>query len=284
MPAKWVPSDLHYLIRRYERGESLTRLAQTEGISSAVIVRVLTEQNVPIRRPNKRWVPRNGAVVIERYVRGESVKSIASALGVSRATLTKWLQQQGVTLRTQTDANRTMAAARTPKQRAAYTEAAHNAVRGKRQSIEHRTRIARSRERNVTSASSSERLIGEWLSDLQPVPQKAVGPYNIDLAVGPVAVEVFGGHWHATGHHAARTTKRARYILNEDWTLVIVWVTNRHRLKPAVANYIRTVHEVARRGPSLRGQYRVIWGDGEDVTERCPDLDQLAVVPPTSPS
>lgn len=115
--------------------------------------------------------------------------------------------------------------------------------------------------------------------------QKAIGPYNADLAAYPVAVEIFGGNWHARGRHAARFPDRVRYFLDQGWNLVIVWVLDRRRwqsaipLTPAAADYIASFVQLTRRDPSTRGQYRVIWGDGKEAATDGLDLNELALVP-----
>ena len=65
--------------------------------------------------------------------------------------------------------------------------------------------------------------------------QKAIGPYNADLAIGTVAVEVLGGQWHRIKHHG----KRLRYILDAGWDVIYIWVDAKHfPLGPGAAEYV----------------------------------------------
>lgn len=275
MTRKWEPPNGDDLIKRYRSGESIGSIARNLSVSSKAVNNFLRRNGVEIRSKVIQSIPG----LVERYQSGESVKSIADSTGVARTVVQRLLIAEGIHPRGQVEANRLLAAERTPEQHRANTQAAHAAVRGRPQSAEHRVRIAVARERNQTSASPAELLLAEWLKDLGPTPQKAVGPYNVDLAIGPVAVEVFGGHWHSHGHHAARTPERARYILDQGWLLVVVWVTAKHRLQRPVADHLRSLVQQASGNPSLAGQYRVVWGDGEDATAACPDLNHLALVP-----
>src|SRR5690606_37643437 len=110
----------------------------------------------------------------------------------------------------------------------------------------------------------------------------AIGPYNCDLAVHPVAVEVFGGGWHWHGAHYARAEERFRYIMNEGWYVLVVVVgfNGRFPLTPAVGDYVASEIERARRDPSLVGQYRVVWGAGEFSTGGRLEDDHFSIEPP----
>jgi hypothetical protein len=226
--------------------------------------------------------PADDRHLIRKYLGGQSVKSLASDLGVSRGTVERILSRHGITRRGLTEANQMMMTGRSPEENSRNAEAAHAAVRGRRQTAEHRAKIARSRH-GKPSGSALEMLYAAWLADLGPVHQFAVGPYNCDLMIEPVAVEVFGGHWHGGGKHAARAARRSQHILDQGYNLVIIWVTGRSGgARVESADYVRAFVQESRRDPSLRGQYRVIWGYGEPVPGSGDDLSELTRVPPGS--
>lgn len=232
--------------------------------------------------------------VVRAYLGGDSVNGIAKRTGVSRSEIERVLRTNGVRLRGLAEANRVMMARRTPEENARNAEAAHAATRGVPQSPQ---RIALARQRKlsfetkclrastlhgVPTSNPLELLYAAWLRDrgVETVPQYAVGPYNIDLAAEPVAVEVFGGNWHGWGHHAAVVEERSRYLLDRGWFLVVVWVNQTSQgLSERSADQLVAFVEQARRDPTLRGQYRMIWGDGEVVPVGGRDLHQLARVP-----
>ena len=100
---------------------------------------------------------------------------------------------------------------------------------------------------------------------LDVTPQRAIGPYNLDIAVNAplIAVEIYGGKWHSTGTHRIRHFERCKYLLDLGWNVVIVWVDGlRYPLDIGADNYIVAFVEQLRRAPTVRGQYRVILGNG----------------------
>lgn len=229
-----------------------------------------------------KWKPPDLDDLIKRYRSGQSVKSLAEHYGVTRQSVTYYVRglpdYRGLGA-----ANRLMSASRTPEQRVAYAAAANRARRGQVDSLETRIRRAETRQRDLSYMNETEvrlaaLLDARGLRDV--VLQQAIGPYNCDIAAHPVAVEVQGGHWHAHGAHRDRFPDRARYILNEGWLLVLAWVTSYEPLRPGLADYIVALVEEARADPSLRGQYRVVWGGGDDCTRPGLELDQLTAVPP----
>jgi very-short-patch-repair endonuclease len=219
--------------------------------------------------------------IAERFLAGESVKALAESYGVSRGPIAVRLKHQGIEPRSQSEAMKLRMSRMTPEERLALAAPSHRAARRKH-TEEERAKMALSRERNRTHVSPGEEMLEAWLAErgIVATPQKAVGRYNIDLAVGTIAVEIFGGGWHGYGHHKATSLKRFRYLLDRGWTVVVVWLNAvRFPLTPAVADYLVTFVEQARRDPSLRGQYRVIRGDGQEMPVRGDDLHELTVPP-----
>lgn len=223
--------------------------------------------------------------VVERYAAGDSIKAMATDLGVTRSYLGKVLDEAGATRRDQAEANRVMMATRTAEENRANAASAHEAVRGRTRSLEELAKAAATRERLQTHVSEHELQLADELRrrGLDVVPQKAVGPYNVDVATGSVAVEVFGGGWHAYGAHRKRTPKRLRYILDQGWNLVIIWASlERWPIGPGACEYVVAFDQLTRSDPSIRGEYRVIWGDGQDATRPGLDVDDLARKPSRS--
>lgn len=222
--------------------------------------------------------------IIERYHSGESVNAIAIRYGVSRRAIDLRLDRLGIVRRGNADANRLEQSRRTPEQRAAYTAAAHDAVRGVPQTWEHLCRMAIGRQHKPGNVSAAEVIFRDWLiaAGLQPIQQQAIGPYNCDLGIAPVAVEIFGGNWHASGDHAARLPERSRYILNAGWSLLIIWVDGRNfPLTIHAAKHAITMYKASRIDPSTVGQYRVIRGTGEFVTAGRGQIDDASGIRPS---
>jgi very-short-patch-repair endonuclease len=169
----------------------------------------------------------------------------------------------------------------TPEQRAAQAASAHDAVRGMKRTDADLCKRALGKEQSA-KLYRAERALQDWLTErgLVTTPQKAVGKYNIDLAAFPVAVELFGGGWHAHGRHRARLDERTRYLFDEGWHLYIIWTHSRsHPLLPEIADDIVSFSQIASCDPSARREYRVVWGDGEFLSSGYSDDDELALIP-----
>lgn len=219
--------------------------------------------------------------ICARYQQGESQNSIAQAWGVTRRVIRRVLESNNVPIRGSVQANQVMMSQRSETENRHNTHAAHEAARGRERSFGEACRMAQGRQRSLAKVSPLEAQVCEWLTrrSVPLVQQQAIGPYNCDIAAGSVAVEVFGGNWHDSGQHRAVFPKRARYILDQGWLLVIVWVIRERPLRPELGEYLASLYEIASSDPSVRGQYRVVWGTGEDATVPGLDLDQLARPP-----
>lgn len=222
--------------------------------------------------------------LVRRYLSGESENALSRRYGVSRTVITRILRETETPRRGQTEANRILQASRTPEQRRAYTTAAHIARRGNKDPIERREQRAATRERRQLGVSPAEMLLCKWLQErgITMTPQKAIGPYNVDLGTDTIAVEIFGGGWHAYGRHRTRAPERYRYLLDRGINIVIIWVGDGRRmpqLLPATADYIATFYQLASNNPAVRGEYRVIWGDGKMMPASRVNLDNLSDIP-----
>lgn len=232
------------------------------------------------KRTNSLYIPLPMGEIIPRYLAGESTVELGKAFGVSRDLIRKRLIEFSVPLRGPADANRLMMTNRTPEENARNTEAAHIAARGRKHSIEERSKMAQSREANPSNIGPNEILLFSMLSarGTDVIPQKAVGPYNCDLAAFPVAVEVWGGYFHYFGSHIARTPKRCRYFFDQGWTILIVHMGRTLRaISERGADYIAAYIQQARSDPSFRREYRMIWGTGEFIACGSSDDDKLAI-------
>lgn len=215
----------------------------------------------------------------ERYRAGESAYAIACEQGIDCGNMMAAWTRRGWTWRRDGSAAALLRYTHTtPEYRADLTAAAHAAVRGKPYSDAAAYQRALGNERTCSKQSPAERnLIG--MLDAPVVAQKAIGPYNADIAVHGIAVEVLGGEWHG----GSRTTwqQRTRYILNAGWAVVGVRVNYpREPLTINAAEYIIAFAEMLRGYPSARRQYRVIRGTGEMVIAGCLDDDNFPLKPP----
>lgn len=205
--------------------------------------------------------------LVRLYKSGVSQKELANRFKIARTAILPRLLHAGVVIRGRIEANRLMSRKRTTEQNIANTRAAHNAVRGCRQSEEHRCKIALTRELRGLGISRIERKILDGLvaRGFQCTAQRAVGRYNIDVTINepPIAVEIFGGHWHSSGRHAARHRKRIDYLLNRGWTVVCIWVTIDYPIEDGCFEYLVSTAKKLSGDKSSRCKEYMIRGDGQ---------------------
>lgn len=292
------------MVSRYVAGESLAALSEVFRSYPDALRKILkardisirdfrTSATLAVRRMPKEWRNARGrkaaektrkqldnTAIVNAYLSGESENSIAKRMNVSRDVITKRLQVAGIQRRNTTEANRLRQSQRSPEERRAGMLAAQAASRGRTIGIEEKTRNAQKRQAIGFTRSKTEPILTKWLADrgLTVIPQQAIGPYNVDIGTFPIAVEVLGGGWHRYNPlHAERT----RYILNAGWHLVFIWVNeSRYPLQPEVTDYIISFLQEASRNPSMIREYRVIRGNGQELTRGSANSEQITLVAP----
>jgi very-short-patch-repair endonuclease len=268
------PANLDHAIQLYLGGQPMQEILTTASISNTAFHRERTRRGIP---PRSHLALDDSAIVLA-YLAGESEYSLSQRLGVSRDVIRKRLLAGDVRIRDRSVAGKNRASRMTPEERLSQVSAAHNSMRGVKVPLERLIKQALGREKAGRFHSAGEQAMFDLLTQrgLAPIPQKAIGKYNADLAVAPVAVEILGGGWHLEKrHHAVRTPE----ILDAGWHLVFVWNhEGRSALSPKAADYVVTFLDEVRRNPSSVGQYRVISGDGELLAARSRDDDQFPLV------
>lgn len=278
MAAPLDPANLDHAIDLYLAGEPEPEIIATTGVSHSALHRERGRRGIPPRR--NRDV--DSTAIVAAYLAGESEYALARHLGVSRGVVRKRLTDAGVTIRRPSEAGLVRASKMPKAQRATQAAAAQRAARQRKVSEAELCTRARARERDGKFGSEGELFLAQLLErrDLLPIPQKAIGKYNIDMAAAEtVAVEVLGGNWHSTkGTHAIRTPQ----ILNAGWHLIMVWNQNgTGPITAGAADYIAAFAEQVRWQPTLTRQYRVVTGDGEVLAARCADDDEFPLIPPS---
>lgn len=275
MPGPTDPTILDDAIKRYLAGEAQEKILADLHISAGTLHRERRRRGVPSRRV--RVLP--GEEIAAAYLAGESEYSLSDRYLVSTSVIRRYLVAEEVPLRGRADAGRARAAGMTPDERKGQATAANAAVRGTKQSHEHLIARALTNEARGRQSPGEYRM-ARWLAfhRLEPIPQRAIGKYNVDLAIAPVAVEILGGGWHLEKRtHAHRTPE----ILDAGWHLVFIW---NHEgisaLAPAAADYVVAFLKEVRRKPPACGQYRVISGNGQLLAAGGRDDGKFALVPP----
>jgi len=292
MTRKCSPADLDHAVELYVSGmsaENAARIVHTTEVTlkSALKARGLWRDRAAMQAIKSAKMSATAMAksdlpiqeIAARYNAGESENELARAFGVSRSAIEARLLKAGVRRRDQAAANQLLAQRTPMSEHLRRIKIAQEASRGLHHSINHRSKIAQTRQARVTHSSPAERLLAMWLTNrgVATVAQQAIGPYNVDLGAYPVAVEIFGGTWHFTRDHA----KRFRYLFDQGWHVIIVFVDGRRSiLTEGAADYIVTFLKEATCNPTMPRQYRVIWGEGKLCASGSANGDELAAIVP----
>jgi len=273
------PDDL---IRRYISGESINKLAREQGVSQGAIARFMRRAGVFQDRSVNR-LPLDTETIVSRYLSGESEKAIADSLGVTRPPIRRRLLAAGIQPRGRSEAELLKWSQMSPMDRTLQVAAAHEATRGRTLSHDEKLRQAKGKERTQAHAVVAEFHLISLLAErgISATCQRAIGIYNIDVTIDhpPIAVEIFGGHWHAAGDHKRRFFKRTEQLLNSGWSVVIIWVDGRrYPVSAGCANYIVALAQELGRNIPTWSQYRVILGDGQDAPTSDSYFNSRAIV------
>lgn len=222
------------------------------------------------------WDTADTKDAVRRYLAGESSETLAAEYGVTRPTVRAAVRRAGHEPRTRREA----AVARMLRdlgRHAAMQTKAHDAIRGRAMHESALESRSLSRQRSRSQVGRGEDELARWLMDrgLRTEPQRAVGRYNLDLAVRSTALEV---HSFKRSPLTRPHLERIKYLTDRGWHVVYVWVTEAHPLQEAVADEVVAFLEGPGFDPATPGQYRVVRGCGELVASGCGDVDHWAGV------
>jgi len=205
--------------------------------------------------------------LVRLYQSGLLYVDIAKKFGVSWMAIRRRILGAGIKSKSYAEVQRIKASRMTPEERSRCAAAAHEAVRSRRHSFKEKCQRAKTREHLGLGISRIEIIVAEKLREkgFGIILQKAIGPYNVDIAITELSiiVEIFGGHWHTASRHADRFKKRFNYLLNQGWLPIIVWISRSYPLEDGAIKYIISFAEKIRRGETMRRQEHMIYGNGE---------------------
>ena len=219
----------------------------------------------------------------QRYEQGHSVLKMARELDTSRPTIVRKLAALGLEPRSASEANRLRMAGLSAQERRALAASANRARRGE---VKLEPRSTNRAGAAVESARSQTRLIGRGEPELADLLirrgitvecQLPVHGYNIDIAVRPVAVEVWWGEGYPLRH--GRQARRVIDLASVGWSTVLVWLSRKLPTGEGADAVITFLEEVSRSPDSIGPQYRVVRGDGQVIATGKADRDHLALVP-----
>lgn len=287
MSRKAISSELiDYAERLYGDGRTIKEISEVIGVSRDIIARRLRERGIdPTRNARKR--PTHNTLhlctdsVRSMYENGMSENAVAKAFDVSRNVIRRHLIAAGVPIRTQSQAEALKWSQMTDEQRHNQVSKAHDAVTGMVRTHEEMVARAKAREK-ITSEHHigiGEPEFHEFLTNIgRPFTyQKAVDVYNIDFAIGTIAVELTA----ATARYGVSNTaqnERAEKLTNLGYKMLAVVIDDAETLIQCAEDILAFIDEIDRLEP-VSGQYRVIRCRRQDYTIVTNDRGQFTSVP-----
>lgn len=278
-----VKVDIPKMLIAYNTDKmTITEIADIFGVNEKTIHTLLVENGIkPVSRRYKQSFDYGTAIAM--YNRGVGIKGIADRFGYTRSTVSRFFKIRGIALRGRKEQQQAHMDNMTQEQKNLLTQKAHIAATGRKKTHAEQCATAWScfvKKARVISPYETE--LSNMLAQrgIKCIPQFPIGPYNCDLAVHSVAVEVLGGYWHWHGRHRAIAEERTHFILNAGWDLIYVPVSSSDPLTDEVADYVANFINFRRSNPTLSREYRVVWGAGEYVIRGGLNDDNFSFDPP----
>ncbi len=280
MSFKMLDIDLTDAFRRYQAGEPAAELAVEMEISGKTFRRRLRLAGLTPRSQSVAQIARRAwehpvpdlTIPIANYAAGMTMKEVCKGLpGFSRERIERAFLAAGAAVRRVSDAKKFSYSLMTAERRRALTMAANVAKRGKPTSIESAERRAKTVERTMQLAGRTDLIMAVWLAQrgIAFTMQKAVGRYNIDIAIHepPIAIEIDGERHHFTEAAVAHSLQRSEFLLSCGWRLIEIRLKAvRYLLRESTADYVVSLIEAARNNEPLWSEHCVIWGNGDAIS------------------
>lgn len=283
MPRKIDSSLIDHAAQLIKSGFTLNGAAGEVGVHAATLSRKLKESGFKVHRgrggPKKLDLPIEDIKAM--YQNGHSENAVSKHFGSDRGTIRKRLLEAGVRPRTQSEAEKLKWAKMDEQSRINQVKNAHEAVRG--MTRRDADVIARAKTREQLKYSH---LIGrgefefcELLSDrgISFTHQKAVEGYNIDIAIGNVAVELASCRGRYSPFNA-KEINRAEKLLERGYHVVGVEFDSVDTLIKCADDVLAYVDLASDLKPTDR-EYWVVRCRAQDYAIITNDLGQFASVP-----
>lgn len=216
--------------------------------------------------------------IISEYISGSSELSLSKKYGVSRIVITRILKNNGIQRRNGSQANYIRMAKMSAEERKKLVSPAQLAKKGGHESKITGIKRALTREANFPRVGPGEETLYNRLYELglNPIRQKAVDIYNIDIAIRTIAVEISIGTTKFQGT-ATGQIKRIKKLSDCGYFVICV---NARSLEDFLFNIDKIISDIqiACSNPPPRSQYRVIRSSFENFSTIRLDNGQFAAV------
>lgn len=281
------PLDENDVVKLYLSGETMQFIANKYGCSLNAICNCIRRNGIS-KMDWKLYLWRMAGItpdeLLAMYKSGMWKNEIAAKTGISEGAIGKYLSYLGIPLaKSKSDAMSKRLKRMTQRERDKLTKPAHDAVRGMKRTDEDLCKRALGKEKTGRFGSVAEKELFYLLKErgVITIPQKSIWKYNIDLAIGNIAVEITGRARKPENIPVYR--ERVKYILDAGFVLVYVWANTVYPVEGGAADYIISLIQQSSSDPSLIGQYRVIRRNGKLLAAGCSnDNDFTGIFTPVS--
>ena len=189
MPRPVVPIDMDHARRLRSEGKTNQEIASALGVNVLTLGARLRAERVPPPAKRRPMPGLDCDAIARAYQGGDSVLAIAERLGISRGPVARALRAHGILLRDGAEAGRLRMAREGEDGRRRLMQAAHAAIRGRKQNAT--TKVQRAQRRTTTAGiGEAELLQALRRAGIEAEGQRPVGHYNVDVAFNAVAVEL----------------------------------------------------------------------------------------------
>jgi hypothetical protein len=273
---KMIDTDLNSIIRMYESGLTHKNIASNLGVSKSLITKRLREAGY-VSRSRRATV--DDAGIVSDYLGGLSENATAKKHGRDRNVIRRVLLEGGVCMRSQSEAEILKWSTMIGDARTNQVSAANQAMRNQTPEFHHRSAIlqAKAKENSLSKACDMETLFIREFEKLgfATAPQKAFGPYNIDIAIGNTAIEIHNSSCHPHTHSYYR--KRIVNLLKGGWHVVYIKAACQIDANRAAHKVGEMIDLIESDKSSVR-HYGVIRGSGQFIAGGRLDGDDLSGV------
>lgn len=281
MPRKFTDALINDAIKRLSEGKMLKTVAEELGVCPDNLSVYVRKRGFSIpqhrRTEDRTLVPEDA--VISMYKSGVSELAIARHFGCSRNVIRRRILRAGIVPRGEKEANKLRYRETTQEYRQALTRAAHEARRGEMPHSQ-RCHYASSRENtgNASHFGPGEAELASFLEQrgLSFIRQKAIDIYNVDFAIGHVAVEVTCATSRYRGGSAS-VNERLKKILECGYSPITIEFSSIPVLTAYLEDIVSAINE-ARSLPPFKGEYWMIRCYSKDSTVYRNEFGQFASV------
>jgi predicted transcriptional regulator len=262
---------------------SSAQIAEHLGIGQTTVSRLRKKYGIERIYSSERAFTQNQIdKIIEVYQSGIGVAGIKDHVDfkVSISNIFTILRQNSIHIRNPSEQQQARMDRCDFYQRQALVKKANQAARGSKKSESSLTKASFTRQirQNISKNRKFELTVIRHLNDagIYGTRDKAAYIYNIDFAIGNIAVEVFGGGWSTSPSRIDKYIKKTKE-LGKCYHFIFVIIPRIERFNAdARSNLITCIKEFSSLPPASPCEYRVVWGDLYGAAGLCSDINNAA--------